>query len=374
MPRRTTERVLFTAALALASALVATPHTARAGEAYTCTVTQGDSSMMYQFNASVPFTGSLVGTNDATLPAAQQTRTKRMQSLFSCGTFGATQNDPITVSGSITSSGSSPTPTNVRPSGAMVIGFDPVANTSFARGTTIQLLASGALSVNASLSNFTYQSFCTVNPSCNAPFFIALTLPLGSISITSLQLTQLPGNAIGTLTPTGAGTWDFSIPMTVTLTPTATFSGAPLALASQDLPIVLAGSIARNGAGVIVTSSFTANFAPAPDPTPTVLPPTPFTVPADSALCPNINITLNLTTSSSAVTLSSTSALSARGPRVPCPCDTNASGTITVQDIFDFIALWFANDPRADFNHVGGVSVQDIFDYLACWFNPPLEC
>ena len=348
---------------------------ALAGEGYRFAVNQPASSVTYQFSASVPFTGSLIGTNDPMLPVAQQTRSKRSASLFSCGTFGATQNDPITISGSITSSGSSPTPTNVRPSGTLVVGFDPVANTSFARAVNLQLLASGAISVNASLSNFTYQSFCTVNPSCNAPFFIPLTLPLGSISITSIQVTQLPGDATGTLTPTGPDAWNFSIPLTATLTPAATFSGAPLTLASQDLPIVLAGSITRTPTGVTVSSSFTASFAPAPDPTPTVLPPTPFVVPPDSALCPNINITLNLTTSNANTTLSSTSALVTNpGTRLPCPCDINASGAVTVQDIFDFLNLWFANDPRANFNGVAGVTVQDIFDFLSCWFSPPGEC
>lgn len=347
---------------------------ALAGEGYSCTVSQPASSVTYQFNASVPFTGSLVGTNDPMVPAAQQTRTKRMQSLFSCGSFGATQNDPITVSGAITSTGSSPTPTNVRPSGAFVLGFDAAGGTSFARGLNLQLLASGALSINASLANFTYQSFCTVNPSCNAPFFVSLTLPLGSISLTSLQLSQLPGDATGTLTSTGPDTWDFSIPLTVTLTPAATFSGAPLTLASQDLPIVLAGTITRTPTGVTVTTGFTANFAPPVDPTPTVLPPTPFVVPADSLLCPNINITLSLTTSSASVSLNSTSALAAPGTRIPCKCDINASGSLTVQDIFDYLNLWFANDPRADFNAVAGVTIQDVFDFLTCWFNPPREC
>jgi hypothetical protein len=38
-----------------------------------------------------------------------------------------------------------------------------------------------------------------------------------------------------------------------------------------------------------------------------------------------------------------------------------------VQDIFDYLNAWFANDPRADFNGAGQ-SVQDIFDYLSAWF------
>lgn len=366
---------LSAAAILTALAAAALPVLpAFAGEGYACTVDQTASSVTYQFNSSVPFTGSLIGTNDPAAAANLQTRSKRMQTFFSCGTFGATQNDAITISGAIAATGASPTPTNVRPGGSLIVGFDTVANTAFARATSLQLLASGALTINASLSNFTYQAFCTVNPACNAPFLIPISLPLGSVAITSIQLTQLPGDAIGTLTPTGPDSWDVSIPMTVTLTPAAAFSGAPLALASQDLPIILAGSISRTPTGITLASSFSASFAPPPDPTTTPLPAAPFTTPADSPLCPNINITLDLTIASAAVTLNSTAALAAPGTRLPCPCDINASNSVTIQDIFDFLSLWFAADPRADFNHAGGITIQDVFDYLTCWFNPPREC
>ncbi len=52
----------------------------------------------------------------------------------------------------------------------------------------------------------------------------------------------------------------------------------------------------------------------------------------------------------------------------PCPGDFNGVGGLTVQDIFDFLAAYFSNDPRADVNSVGGITVQDIFDFLAQYF------
>ncbi|MCC6322335.1 MAG: hypothetical protein IT438_12970 [Phycisphaerales bacterium] len=57
-------------------------------------------------------------------------------------------------------------------------------------------------------------------------------------------------------------------------------------------------------------------------------------------------------------------------PTVPgCPADFNNSGPPpTVQDIFDFLAAYFALDLAADFNGVGGLSVQDIFDFLSAYF------
>ncbi|MCC6322243.1 MAG: hypothetical protein IT438_12505 [Phycisphaerales bacterium] len=53
-----------------------------------------------------------------------------------------------------------------------------------------------------------------------------------------------------------------------------------------------------------------------------------------------------------------------------CPADFNASGAVSVQDIFDFLSAYFLNSPSADFNHSGGVSVQDIFDFLSAYFTP----
>ena len=55
-------------------------------------------------------------------------------------------------------------------------------------------------------------------------------------------------------------------------------------------------------------------------------------------------------------------------PNACCRADFNNSGTVTVQDIFDFLAAWFQHLPSADFNLSGAVTVQDIFDFLAAWF------
>ncbi len=51
-----------------------------------------------------------------------------------------------------------------------------------------------------------------------------------------------------------------------------------------------------------------------------------------------------------------------------CRADFNNAGGLTVQDIFDFLAAYFAGLPAADFNGAGGLTVQDIFDYLAAYF------
>ena len=55
-------------------------------------------------------------------------------------------------------------------------------------------------------------------------------------------------------------------------------------------------------------------------------------------------------------------------PTTCCPANFNGVNGLSVQDIFDFLAAWFASNPSADFNHSGAISVQDIFDFLSAWF------
>jgi hypothetical protein len=56
-----------------------------------------------------------------------------------------------------------------------------------------------------------------------------------------------------------------------------------------------------------------------------------------------------------------------------CRADFDRSGTISVQDIFSFLAAYFANvtgpsPPGGDFDQNGTVSVGDIFSFLAAYF------
>jgi hypothetical protein len=51
-----------------------------------------------------------------------------------------------------------------------------------------------------------------------------------------------------------------------------------------------------------------------------------------------------------------------------CRADHNQDGTISVPDIFAFLADWFAPSLRADFDSSGTVSVPDIFAFLSAWF------
>ncbi len=57
------------------------------------------------------------------------------------------------------------------------------------------------------------------------------------------------------------------------------------------------------------------------------------------------------------------------GETVPnCRPDFNHDGVLAVQDIFDFLNVWFESDSSADFDGVNGLQVADIFAFLNAWF------
>lgn len=57
------------------------------------------------------------------------------------------------------------------------------------------------------------------------------------------------------------------------------------------------------------------------------------------------------------------------GPAL-CPGDFDRRGTVTVQDLFDFLGAYFRADPSADVDGSGFVGVQDIFAFLAAFLSP----
>ena len=60
--------------------------------------------------------------------------------------------------------------------------------------------------------------------------------------------------------------------------------------------------------------------------------------------------------------------LAAKLGRPVCTADWNANGLVSNQDIFDFLAAYFAGVPSADVNSSGTITTQDIFEMLADFF------
>jgi hypothetical protein len=52
-------------------------------------------------------------------------------------------------------------------------------------------------------------------------------------------------------------------------------------------------------------------------------------------------------------------------PVLCCPANFNRAGGLELQDLFDFLAAFFAASPSADYNRSGVISTGDIYSYLA---------
>jgi len=57
-----------------------------------------------------------------------------------------------------------------------------------------------------------------------------------------------------------------------------------------------------------------------------------------------------------------------------CACDFDRNGLLRVDDIFAFLAAWFAREPRADFDGNGSFTIGDVFVCLQCFFGRPPGC
>lgn len=55
-------------------------------------------------------------------------------------------------------------------------------------------------------------------------------------------------------------------------------------------------------------------------------------------------------------------------PQAPCAADFNHDGAVGVQDIFDYLASYFAAAPAADVDNTPGLSVNDLFTFLGSYF------
>lgn len=49
--------------------------------------------------------------------------------------------------------------------------------------------------------------------------------------------------------------------------------------------------------------------------------------------------------------------------------DYNGSGTVDVNDLFDYLSGWFAGKISADTNLNGVMEIQDVLDYVNLWLN-----
>jgi hypothetical protein len=261
-------------------------------------------------NATVTNTASTSGTLIGNYTAdANPTGTRTKPGLF--GSFGDTENVAVTVN---TLGASISGNVNTRTSGGYRLTIDTSANTIVMENFASNFLASGSASLPIGVSLST-ASFRTRAPSSVFPG-VPVTLPIGSATLSELSVAQA-GPGAGTLTPTGPGTFDFTIATLVNLSASFDVLGNPISLpGALPLPFAITGSLVITGDSAVVTALTPIDFEQSQQPN-QALPQFPLALPTltgDPA-----NVLLDLTLSNVGVDVAGTFTSVANGTLVPGP-------------------------------------------------------
>ncbi|MFI5380519.1 MAG: hypothetical protein ACHRHE_14575 [Tepidisphaerales bacterium] len=232
---------------------------AAAGQEYQFQIDQPASGGTAQLHVAATTSGNLIGNYDGVANPAG-TRTKPVSSLFSSGP-GPTENLPVPVShmdpdaqGNVTFS----------PTGSFRLIFDTAGGSATLVGFSSDLLGgnTAAIPVNALLS---FDQFKTANPANWYPA-TSQSISLGNATVSVLSATQVPGNAVGTLTPLGGNQYSFSISPMVILDAKVTFQGSLMDLPSSPMLFPLAGTVTLAGNTATFTESSPVNLTNATSP------------------------------------------------------------------------------------------------------------
>lgn len=320
MPIRPATHRRHFATLAAVSALAAIAGHAHAqnGE-WTFEVVSAQSGINATLDNSIDTTGTLIGNwNADTNPTG--TRTKPGINIFQ--PFGATENLPVAttlgaeLSGQVqsrTAGGFSLTVAGVPGGGGGGGGGGGAVTLS---GLNLDLLSDGAASLPVTINLGTATGFRTRSPSFLYPPGV-LDVPIGSASLTALNLAQV-GPAVGTLTPTGANTYDFTIIAAANITLGFSVLGTDIALpGAVPIPLVFSGSLAFDGTTATLLSTQPIDFMQTLNPdlaVPQFEVPLPTLNPATPA-----NVLFDLTLSEIMLGLDGTLTTRAAGTLIPSP-------------------------------------------------------
>jgi hypothetical protein len=258
---------LFWAILGAAGALHLAP-----AQLYDFNVVAPPSGTVGNLAISARTQGTLVGNYD---PDTNPNGTRTKPGLF--GPFGPTENVPVNVSIGAAIGGT----INRQASGTFRATINGSNNTIAFENLSLNFLANGpaVLPVTITLAG---QSFRTRNP--DSVYILppqGISFPIGTVNLSQFTAVQT-GVGAGVLTPTGAGTYDFTAGVAVELTIAADLLGNPLA---QTIPFVLPlqGQVVVQGNSAVITSLQPLNFSQSFNPNldlppfefglPTILPP-----------------------------------------------------------------------------------------------------
>jgi hypothetical protein len=329
-------------------------------QVYNVDLDPGPSAASWSFAVNSPLqlggASFILGDYDAT---TNPTGTRTIPGLFG-GDTNANTPVPLTGGGITTSASSGSTP--LSPAGSFQIRIDPEAGECVLSALSIDLL-NGATAGGGATASIRYNSFRTRQPTCTVLGGITIPVPLGSIDVTTLILSQENEEDAGTLTDAGGGAYTFGVPMVVIATIEAELNGTPSPLDPIPVPLVLTGTITPAGETANVTLSVQVNE--------TSTEPGPFevgTIPFAEPLCGgSLLLTLVLASIETTVTVDAT--LVGAGTRVGgCDPDFNLDGNVDQDDLACLAQVVAGNNACSpvdpDFNRDGNVD-QDDLDALA---------
>lgn len=311
----THRRHFATRAAVSALAVIAGHAHAQNGE-WTFEVVSAQSGINATLDNSIDTTGTLIGNwNADTNPTG--TRTKPGINIFQ--PFGATENLPVDTTLGAALAGQVQSRTaggfNLEIAGVPGGGGGGSGVVTLS-GLNLDLLSDGAASLPVTINLGTATGFRTRSPSFLYPPGV-LDVPIGSASLTALNLAQL-GPAVGTLTPTGANTYDFTIIAAANITLGFSVLGTDIALPGAiPIPLVFSGSLAFDGTNATLLSTQPIDFMQSLNPdlvVPQFEVPLPTLNPATPA-----NLLFDLTLSEIMLGLNGTLTTRAAGTLVPSP-------------------------------------------------------
>lgn len=285
---------------------------------YDFTYVPSQSGLAATVSSGLSASGTLIGNYDEVNNPAG-TRTK--PGFF--GPFGATENVAVNVSNLGAGLNGN---LNTDTQGAFKLAFDTAAGTVTMRDWAANFLGNGAASLPVTVSLST-ETFRTRNPTFLYPG-VPISIPIGQAQITALSLAQA-GPSIGTITPTGANTYDFNVATLVNLTLSASVLGQTFDLpGGAAIPFGFAGSMTVNGNMAQVTALTPIAFDQTQNPN-QVLPQFALALPT---LDPNApaNVLLDLTLSEIGAQLDGNITTLANGVLIPAPGVMGVIGLVGV--------------------------------------------
>ncbi|MCL4742400.1 MAG: hypothetical protein KJZ54_09380 [Phycisphaerales bacterium] len=317
---------------------------------YVVVIDQSVSGLVGSVSFTADTSGTLVGNWD---PDTNPDGTRTKPGLW--GSFGATENVPVPVQMGLELAG----PLDTETAGGFGLQLDTDGATLMVEGFSADFLADGPASIPATMS-FYPESFRTRNPD-STYIGIPIELPLGDLSITSMVVAQTEDTAVGVLTETAPGEYDFAVVIPAVLNAEFELLGTPYPVEGLPFAVTLAGTISVSGDSVAVSAAQTIEFEDAQEPG-LDLPELPLDLPTVLPPGYTAHLLLNLTLDTVSSALDGTFTFSASGVQAACPADFNGDTVVNTLDFVAFLNAFVAQDGSADFN---GDTVVNTIDFVA---------